>query len=100
MKIYLDDEREAPAGWVRTYSVKETIKLLESFQVEEISLDHDLGDDQNLGTGYDCILWIEERTFNDPKYNPPTMSIHSANPAGRENMARGIMSINKILASR
>jgi hypothetical protein len=27
--------------------------------VQELSLDHDLGDDAR-GTGYDVILWIEE----------------------------------------
>lgn len=27
--------------------------------MSEISLDHDLGDDEQHGTGYDVILWIE-----------------------------------------
>src|SRR5512132_2943655 len=43
MKVWLDDERSAPAGWVRVRTPEETIELLRSGAVEELSLDHDLG---------------------------------------------------------
>ncbi|KZN68262.1 hypothetical protein N473_07500 [Pseudoalteromonas luteoviolacea CPMOR-1] len=45
MKVYLDDERQTPKGWKRVYWPLEAIELLESGEVSEISLDHDLGDD-------------------------------------------------------
>ena len=44
---------------MRVYWPDEAIALLESGAVEELSLDHDLGDDER-GTGYDVVLWIEE----------------------------------------
>ena len=50
MRVYLDDERNTPAGWVRVYWPDEAIALLEAGLVSEISLDHDLGDDAR-GTG-------------------------------------------------
>lgn len=59
MKIYLDDIRDAPESWVRVFGPEEVIKFLMTNEVEEISLDHDLGDDKH-GTGYDVIKWIEE----------------------------------------
>lgn len=59
MKVYLDDERATPEGWVRAWWPDEVIALLETGQVSELSLDHDLGDDPR-GTGYDVILWVEE----------------------------------------
>lgn len=59
MKVYLDDERQTPFGWTRVFWPDEAIALLEAGVVSEISLDHDLGDDE-CGTGYDVILWIEE----------------------------------------
>ncbi|MEG0002755.1 cyclic-phosphate processing receiver domain-containing protein [Comamonas sp.] len=37
----------------------EEIRLLETGAVNEIRLDHDLGN-ESRGTGYDMILWIEE----------------------------------------
>ncbi|WP_336511202.1 cyclic-phosphate processing receiver domain-containing protein, partial [Vibrio anguillarum] len=47
MKVYLDDERDTPEGWVRSYWPEEVIELLKSGNVTEISLDHDLGDDDH-----------------------------------------------------
>ncbi|PZP08852.1 MAG: hypothetical protein DI621_07230 [Pseudomonas protegens] len=55
MKIYLDDERQTPQGWVRTYWPDEVIALLKAGGVEDISLDHDLGDDQR---GKRQPVWI------------------------------------------
>jgi hypothetical protein len=49
---------------------------LKENKVEEISLDHDLGDDQK-GTGYDVLLWIEEQVFLKG-YVPPKISVRSA----------------------
>ena len=73
MKIYLDDEREAPPGWHLVKTSDEAIELLNGGSVTEISLDHDLGDDR-AGTGYDVILWIEkaviEEGFIPPKIHP------------------------------
>lgn len=43
MKIYLDDIREAPEGWIRTMTVDATFELLKYNKVEALSLDNDLG---------------------------------------------------------
>jgi len=59
MKIYLDDLRPTPDGWIHAYWPNEVIEYLKTGGVEIISLDHDLGDDER-GTGYDVVLWIEE----------------------------------------
>lgn len=91
MKVYLDDERETPKGWIRVYWPKEAIKLLRRGDVTEISLDHDLGDDER-GTGYDVISWIEEQVFLSGLI-PPIIKVHSANPAAKERMEQGIKRI-------
>ena len=57
MKLYLDDERKTPVGWVRVFWPEGAIAWLKTEMVTEISLDHDLGDDDR-GTGYDVILWM------------------------------------------
>ena len=93
MKIYLDDERETPEGWLRVYWPEEAIELLKTGKVKEISLDHDLGDD-NRGTGYDVVLWIEEAVITKA-FNPPVIRVHSANLSAREKMELGIESIKK-----
>ncbi|WP_428240838.1 cyclic-phosphate processing receiver domain-containing protein [Gynuella sp.] len=91
MKIYLDDERETPEGWKRVYWPEEAIELLKSGQVEEISLDHDLGDDEH-GTGYDVVLWIEEQVLVH-NFVPPRIKVHSANSPARQKMELGITNI-------
>jgi len=91
MKVYLDDERKTPEGWIRTYWPDEVIRLLQTENVEEVSLDHDLGDDDR-GTGYDVILWIEEAVFTRG-FVAPKIRVHSANSSAREKMELGIASI-------
>lgn len=91
MRVFLDDERTTPAGWVRVYWPDEAIQLLETGEVEELSLDHDLGDDER-GTGYDVILWIEEAVALR-QFKPPKLYVHSANSSARDKMIAGIRSI-------
>ncbi|HEX8956348.1 MAG TPA: cyclic-phosphate processing receiver domain-containing protein [Burkholderiaceae bacterium] len=98
MKVFLDDERETPKGWTRVYWPDEAIALLKAGQVEEISLDHDLGDDER-GTGYDVILWIEEAVA-EQGFVPPRMVVHSANSSARQKMDAGIASIMRMESVR
>lgn len=93
MKVYLDDERKPPAGWVLVRWPDEAIKLLQTGTVTDISLDHDLGDDKR-GTGYDVILWIEKQVFTKG-YKAPNIKVHSANTSARKKMELGIKSIKR-----
>ena len=93
VKVYLDDERETPSGWTRVYWPDEAIALLETGEVTEISLDHDLGDDDR-GTGYDVVVWLEEAVATRG-FVPPAMRVHSANPAARLRMEAGIEAIQR-----
>ncbi len=91
MKVYLDDERDTPQGWHRIYWPAEAITLLKTGRVEVISLDHDLGNDDR-GTGYDVVLWIEEAVFTKG-FKPPEIIVHSANTSARMKMELGIRRI-------
>ncbi|MGJ7048605.1 cyclic-phosphate processing receiver domain-containing protein [Morganella morganii] len=94
MKIYLDDERKTPQGFVRTYWPDEAIKLLQTADVTLISLDHDLGDDER-GTGYDVLLWIEEQVYLNG-FKAPEIIVHSANTSARKKMELAINHIKQI----
>src|ERR1700757_1360100 len=80
MKVYLDDERQTPEGWHRVYTVPETIILLETRQVEELSVDNDLGENQEQG--FRVLDFLEERVYFDPTFPIPIITVHSSN-AGR-----------------
>lgn len=79
---------------MRVYWPDEAVALLESGAVEELSLDHDLGDDER-GTGYDVVLWIEEAVALRG-FKPPRISVHSANSSARDKMIAGIQSIERM----
>ncbi|MDF1660180.1 MAG: hypothetical protein P1V97_00310 [Planctomycetota bacterium] len=94
MKVYLDDVRDTPEGWVRVYWPDEAIELLKTGEVTEISLDHDLGDD-NRGTGYDVLLWLEREVVVAGR-TPPKMKVHSANTAAGLRMEQAIATIMRL----
>lgn len=99
MRLWIDDVRPAPEGYVWCKSVNEaieTIKLVESFHfynpttkeerfvvIELIDIDHDAGDYIDDGGDYIKLLdWLEETGRSYP------IRIHSMNPVGVENMRR------------
>ena len=93
MKLWIDDLRPAPKGYVWCKSVqeaKDTILLFElyatvneDYKVELIDLDYDAGDYADEGGDYIRLLdWLEETKRNYP------IHIHSMNPVGVENMRR------------
>lgn len=84
MKIWLDDERIAPPGFLWVKTAQEAISFLKTGQVQLISLDHDLGNEL-AGTGYDVALFLEKSAYHN-EIPPVKWEIHSANPVGRSNM--------------
>lgn len=93
MKLYLDDIRPCPAGWLLCRWPDEVINYIRQGGVTEISLDHDLGDD-NIGTGYDVLLWIEEQVkLHD--LSPPIIHIHTANPVAKVRMLAAVKAIQQ-----
>jgi len=84
IKVWLDDWRQEPAGWVRCYTVGQVIRLLKQQFVGEMSLDHNLGD--RLEPGVKVLDWLEEQAHFDPEFRIPKIHIHSANPYGRAIM--------------
>lgn len=99
MKIWLDDEREPPSSeWTWVGTPQDVIELLEKNEVDEISLDHDLGDGAN-GTGYDVLVTIEEWVATK-EYVPPRIRIHTANPAARKRMEAAVNQILTIQIQR
>jgi hypothetical protein len=93
VKIFLDDERKPPEGWHLVSTPQEAIEWLQTGSVEEISLDHDLGDEPD--NGYQVILWIEEAVALR-QFVPPKIRVHSANPSARQKMESGIRSICRL----
>ena len=84
MKIWIDDMRHAPEGYIWYKSTREALRgivLDHKDEVELIDLDHDAGEYAQYGGDYIKILdWLEETGRNYP------IHIHSMNPVGVANM--------------
>ena len=93
MKIWVDDVRPAPEGYVWLKTVNDAIRYIEIYGdyidfdnnlvdlVEVIDIDHDAGDYACYGGDYIRLLdWLEETGRNYP------IRIHSMNVVGRMNM--------------
>ena len=86
-RLWIDDVREAPEGWLHAHSTFEAIDILKNNDVKYISLDHDAGDFEPDGGDFINVLdWIEQAGGGE-KY---IFTIHSMNPVGRSNMIRVI----------
>lgn len=91
MKLWIDDIRPAPAGYVWCKTVSDAKFLIgyegtvenPAWKIELIDTDHDAGDFAKYGGDYIKLLdWLEETGRNYP------IHIHSMNPVGIENMRR------------
>ncbi|MEL6713221.1 MAG: cyclic-phosphate processing receiver domain-containing protein [Planctomycetota bacterium] len=98
MRVFLDDERTPPDGWTLVRWPEEAIALLRTGRVEALSLDHDLGDDER-GTGYDVVLWLEDQVALHG-FDPPALRVHWANSAARAWMEAGLASMARLVARR
>lgn len=97
IKIWVDDIRPVPEGYVWCTTVNETKLVIDCISrinetlvftknlpfIELIDLDHDAGDCAIFGGDYIKILdWLEKTGRNYP------IRLHSMNPVGVENMRR------------
>ena len=102
MKLWIDDVRPAPEGYVWCKSVNEAKKHIEHYErivmlaswsgedatiqtytITCLDIDHDAGDYADQGGDYIKLLdWLEETGRNYP------IRIHSQNPVGVQNMRR------------
>ena len=82
-----------PPGWIQARWPDEVIEYLKSGLVTDLSLDHELGDDQH-GTGHDEIIWIEEAVVTEG-FRPPSITVHSANRPSRQRMMSRVAAIQR-----
>ncbi len=83
MKVYLDDLRDTPEGWVRVYTVPELIRLFKEKhkEITDISLDNSLGllpNGRERIQGIRFLQWLEARKAYGVPYNVPLLAFHSS----------------------
>ncbi|MGU8836267.1 cyclic-phosphate processing receiver domain-containing protein (plasmid) [Clostridium perfringens] len=84
INLYVDDLRDCPKDFIIARTFNEAISILENYNINILSLDHDLGADSNnniLPSGYDLAKYICEHGILINK-----VYIHTDNPVGRDNI--------------
>ena len=68
INLYLDDLRDCPDGFVVARNMEEAIHYLKNYNVNILSLDHDLGMNEETGellpTGYDLVKYMCENNLS------------------------------------
>lgn len=88
IKIWVDDVRPAPFGYMNAYTTNIAINIIKlavenEIDIEILDIDHDAGEWAYDGGDYIKILdWMERNQISIP------IRIHSMNPVGVENMRR------------
>lgn len=91
-KLFLDDVRPVPDGFVGVRSYREFVLYIQQNELPQfISFDHDLGEEKS---GFDCAEFLVEYCLDR---NIPTINfaVHSQNPVGKENIESLLNSYNK-----
>ena len=81
MRLWIDDLREPPEGYVWARSSDEAILHLTMRDWSVVSFDHDLG---GSDSGMVVMDWMIEYLEIDEW--PPHIMVHSANPVGARNL--------------
>lgn len=90
-KLFVDDMRPIPAGWIGARTVSEAIAILATLPIAEISLDHDILAHPAVGDLYQAL---SHETFKGVAYfisqmvDPPVVSIHTANAGAAYTMCQ------------
>jgi hypothetical protein len=95
IRLWVDDDlvdRRAPAGWIQATTAHAAIRALKTGRVVELSLDHDLGHVDKDGRGINIVNFLgHSREVRGRDLWPRDgITLHTANPAGRDAMARAI----------
>lgn len=96
MRLWIDDIRPAPPGWVWAKTSGQALLHLSESAIEEISFDHDLGgDDTTMPVARMIEDGAHRGTISRLKW-----SIHSANPVGRANLKASLESAERLWDAR
>lgn len=100
IKLWVDDIRKAPEGWHHAKTVTEAIRVLDTMEVAEVSLDHDISYKVSIGHGdprpfaspetFEPVArfiarMVIENEVHTGEY-PRVVRLHSANAMGRIKM--------------
>jgi hypothetical protein len=93
INLYVDDLRDCPNGFIVARTIEEAIDYLKKYNVDILSLDHDMGEDGQgrlRKNGYDLV-----KCFCENGLRANRIYLHTDNVVGRENMYQTLISARR-----
>jgi len=94
INLYVDDLRDIPDEFIGARSYNEAILFLKNYPINILSLDHDIGEDEQgnlLPTGDDLVYWLIEYGANKSPFIINEIYLHTDNPVGRDRMYKALV---------
>lgn len=92
INLYVDDLRKCPDDFIIARNYDEAVEVLNNYKVNILSLDHDLGldEDRSEKNSYDIVKYMCENGIS-----PKKIYIHTDNVVGRNNMYHTLIGARK-----
>lgn len=102
LKLFVDDYRPAPQGWVQAKTVTEAIRMIMTYprDIETISLDHDIENSAEtfMAVAHFLVMFLKDRKSITTVL--PKINIHTGNPDAGDRMAAILLKEVDIVATR
>ena len=95
MKLWIDDIRKAPEGWVWVVDAESATREFLKGYITEVSFDNDLGPDSL--EGWQVANWLEHQVRMGVLPAPEIMKVHSGNPPGKARIQATLDAIAKFV---
>lgn len=91
IKLFVDDIRQCPEGWQLARTITDAIRALSNFEIEIVSLDHDISCrmvNSHEHTSNETFEPVARYIALMPEDTRPVVWFHTGNPDGGRTMAR------------
>jgi len=99
VKLYIDDTKPIPPGWVGVRSIGDAAFFMRNQTFSAISFDNDMGEEKE---GADLANWLEQKLasgeFSKERFKNCVFTVHSSNPAACVRIEQALASIKKLLS--
>jgi hypothetical protein len=98
MKLYVDEQKAAPKGWMAATKPQEAIALLQTGTVDVLNLQSDLNSPK-FGSAMDLLNWMKTAILNYGLI-PPTIKFHGEDSVQTERLQIEVLKIKNLYRIR
>lgn len=98
MKLFIDDIRPIPEGWIGARNIGDAAFFMRNQTFTAISFDNDMGEEKE---GADLANWLEQKLatgeFSKERFKNCVFTVHSSNPAACVRIEQALVKIRELI---